>query len=127
MSADSMFSVLVVDDMAVVRMGLRLLLEEQCCQVETACDGEKGLDAFKKNHFDLVITDNEMPNLRGEKMIQAIRAYEESQGVQRTPLYLSSSSASSINEAVLADLLDGDLGKPVQQGRLNEILSGLRS
>jgi two-component system, NarL family, sensor histidine kinase EvgS len=121
------YSVLVVDDMAVVRMGLRLLLEEQHCRVETACDGEKGLDAFKNNHFDLVITDNEMPNLRGEKMIEAIRAYEKAQGVCRTPLYLSSSNKSSISREVLEDLLDGDLGKPVQRGALDEVLSGLRS
>jgi len=39
-------------------------------------DGEKAWEAIKTECFDLLITDNEMPNLRGEELVLKIREYE---------------------------------------------------
>ena len=39
-------------------------------------DGEKAWEALNRECFDLLITDNEMPNLRGEELVLKIREHE---------------------------------------------------
>lgn len=69
----SQLNVLYVEDdeklIAIVSTYLKKIFKE----VVTAGDGQLGLNAFKKGSFDLVITDIEMPNMNGLKMIEAIK------------------------------------------------------
>ncbi|MDW5415850.1 transporter substrate-binding domain-containing protein [Iodobacter sp. CM08] len=70
-------TVLVVDDHA----ANRLLLCEQLIYlghgVRSAEDGAEGLSVWKANHFDVVITDCNMPVMSGYELTQAIRKAEK--------------------------------------------------
>ena len=57
--------ILVVDDNELVRIGLTQMLSRLGYEVVATDNGEKGLDLFLKNRFDLVITDFEMPGMNG--------------------------------------------------------------
>ena len=65
--------VLVVDD----EKGIRFLLEEALLhrgfEVSLARDGQESLEKLEKNHFDLVITDINMPRLDGVSMLKRMR------------------------------------------------------
>lgn len=65
-------TILVVDDSSVVRNKMKKLLEGQGYHVVTANDGKDALDKFSGQHFDLVITDLEMPHLDGFGLIKQI-------------------------------------------------------
>lgn len=64
--------ILVVDDSAVPRTKLRKLFEAHGYQVETANDGNEALAEIAKTHFNVVVTDLEMPNMNGVELIAAI-------------------------------------------------------
>ena len=71
-----MIRVLVVDDHAVVRQGLRTFLElqEDIEVVGEAADGEQALVAVAALEPDVVLMDLVMPNLDGVSAIERLRA-----------------------------------------------------
>ncbi len=65
--------VLVVDDEPTVRTVLSEYLSGDGHIVETACDGIAALEVFKKNSFDLVITDRAMPEMNGDQLALEVK------------------------------------------------------
>lgn len=66
--------ILVVDDERLVRESVNMLLSYDGHQVETANDGEDALRKLAAENFDVVITDFEMPKMRGDSLAVAIKA-----------------------------------------------------
>lgn len=69
-----MARVLIVDDDALVRSVVARVLEGQGFDVQQAHDGRAGLEALRRETFELVITDLRMPQLGGERLIEALRS-----------------------------------------------------
>ncbi len=65
--------ILVVDDSITVREIERKLLESSGYIVEVAVDGIDGLNALKGSHFDLLITDVDMPRMSGIELVRIVR------------------------------------------------------
>ncbi|MFJ3046340.1 hybrid sensor histidine kinase/response regulator [Herbaspirillum chlorophenolicum] len=65
--------VLVVDDSLTVRELERKLLSNRGYQVTVAVDGMDGWNAVRTEHFDLVITDIDMPRMDGIELVMLIR------------------------------------------------------
>ena len=65
--------VLVIDDDPLVRATLRALLEGEGYEVMIAIDGETGLEEFRRQDADLVITDIVMPEVEGIETIRQMR------------------------------------------------------
>ncbi|WP_228841937.1 response regulator transcription factor [Campylobacter sputorum] len=65
-------SIMVVDDDELTRMAVSGGLKRYCENFYTASDGLDGLEKFKKNHIDLIITDIHMPNFNGLDMMNEI-------------------------------------------------------
>ncbi|MGL4379385.1 MAG: hybrid sensor histidine kinase/response regulator, partial [Microcoleaceae cyanobacterium] len=66
-------SILVVDDSITVREMERKLLENQGYQVDVAVDGMEGWNAVRTNHYDLVLSDIDMPRMNGIELLKHIR------------------------------------------------------
>jgi two-component system, cell cycle sensor histidine kinase and response regulator CckA len=66
--------ILVVDDETSVRQLTTEMLIRAGFQVEAAADGAAGWEAIQAKHYDLVITDNFMPNVTGIEMVKKIHA-----------------------------------------------------
>ena len=64
---------LVVDDMAMNRGLISLLLSSRGYAVETADDGLKGLALCRAKKYDLVFTDIEMPNMNGIEFLRSAK------------------------------------------------------
>ncbi|KPA19650.1 peptidase M23 [Candidatus Magnetomorum sp. HK-1] len=72
--------ILVVEDSQTVREVERHFLESAGYAVTTAVNGVDGLNKLKSDHFDLIISDIDMPRMNGIEMIHQIRMdkrYEE--------------------------------------------------
>ncbi len=65
--------ILVIDDEEAVRDILSRMLRTKGHQVETASDGDEGIERFKKQPFDLVFTDLGMPKLSGWEVGKALK------------------------------------------------------
>jgi DNA-binding NarL/FixJ family response regulator len=74
-----MITVLLVDDEALVRAGLRMILEttDDLAVVGEAEDGRAALEAVARHRPDVVLMDVRMPGLDGLSATAAIRAHAE--------------------------------------------------
>lgn len=66
-------SILVVDDSITVREMERRLLENKGYQVDVAVDGMEGWHAVAAKHYDLVISDIDMPRMNGIEFVSKIK------------------------------------------------------
>lgn len=66
--------ILVVDDSLTVREVERKLLANNGYDVDTAVDGQDGLNALLAGEYDLVITDVDMPRMNGLELTRKIKA-----------------------------------------------------
>jgi two-component system sensor histidine kinase and response regulator WspE len=65
--------VLVVDDSLTVRELERKLLDSRGYMVDVAVDGMDGWNAVRTGHYDLVLTDVDMPRMDGIELVTLIR------------------------------------------------------
>jgi two-component system response regulator MprA len=70
----SALRILVVDDDPVVCDSVMRMLAFDGHQVEMATSGEQALALFEIGKFDLILTDHEMPVMKGEKLAATIKA-----------------------------------------------------
>ncbi|MBI5386943.1 MAG: response regulator [Verrucomicrobia bacterium] len=62
----------VEDDLAVRQLNAQVLLRSGY-EVDAAEDGAAGWEALHANHFDLLITDHDMPRLSGLELVKKVR------------------------------------------------------
>jgi DNA-binding response OmpR family regulator len=72
---------LVDDDHAIRELLAKRLSKKPGCYVATARDGVEGLHLFEIGAFDLVLTDYQMPNMDGVKMVTEIRQRKPAQWI----------------------------------------------
>jgi putative nucleotidyltransferase with HDIG domain len=68
--------ILVVDDEEAIREVVSTLLEAQGYTCTTADNGRRALEAFRKDSFDLVLSDIVMPEMDGMKLLAAVREFD---------------------------------------------------
>ena len=65
--------ILVADDNAGVRYLIMRVLASEGFDVILTTNGEEAWDALQREHYDLLVTDNEMPRLAGLDLIERVR------------------------------------------------------
>ena len=113
------FHILVVDDEVAQRELISGFLKKQGFEVAAAADGEKALELFRHESFDLVLTDQKMPNMSGLDLLQAVRAINPETAVVLMTAYGSIESAVSSIKGGATDYLT----KPLN---LDELLFRIR-
>lgn len=90
--------ILIVDDSAIVRRVLSYLLTTEGFEVDQAVDGQDGLKRVKKERYDLLISDIDMPEMTGIELIHKIR--EEFKEFKLPVILLSYKDESGFSEAM---------------------------
>ena len=67
-------SILIAEDSITSRMLLKNILESSGYRVKTAVDGLEAFTALRAEHFDLLVSDVEMPRLNGFDLTARVRA-----------------------------------------------------
>ncbi len=115
--------IMLVDDEAVLLEVLSELLGSGGHKVKNFENGETALEAFKKDTFDLVITDRAMPNMSGDQLAKELKAINP--GI---PIIMATGFGDMMAEddenSKDVDLV---LAKPVPLDVLNQKLSELTS
>lgn len=67
---------LVVDDEAVIRDGLKRILEAEEFTVETCSSGYSAIEIMQQREFNLIITDLKMPGMSGIEVLKSVRTLQ---------------------------------------------------
>lgn len=103
-------NILAVDDSASLRMAIRIALTGAGYDVTEAEDGLDGIQKAKDGHFDMIVTDLNMPNMDGLSMIKELRAMPAYCG---TPIiFLTTESDDAMKQQAKAAGATGWLVKP---------------
>jgi len=110
--------ILLVDDQQTVREAVKLLLGLDDHTVVEAENGAEALDLFAREHFDLVITDFEMPVMKGNELASRIRQQSLNQAILMITAYPERLVGTD-------NPVDAVLEKPFQFSDLRRFISAL--
>ncbi|EPF1434824.1 TPA: ATP-binding protein [Pseudomonas aeruginosa] len=100
--------VLVAEDNVINQLILRDQLTELGCNVTLASNGEQALQAWQRKHFDLLLTDVNMPGINGYELARTLRR----QGCTRPIIGATANALRGEEELCLAAGMDRCLVKP---------------
>ena len=116
--------VLVVEDDYVNSYAIRIMLEKAGFIGETASTGREALSALKKNRFDVVIMDIQMPVMNGIEATEAIRKGEAGARHTQVPIVAMTAYAmAGDRETFLNAGMNSYVPKPVDKSRLLDAIA----
>ena len=115
--------ILVADDNETILELAAELLRSRGHSVTPVSDGAAALDAFKKNKFDVIILDQEMPRLNGLETARAIREKEKAAGAPRSMLIsLTGHTSAEDTQRIRESGFDALLPKPFERNALYQLI-----
>src|ERR1017187_1873810 len=95
--------ILLVDDERLVREMIRLLLRQDGYTVVEANNGAEALGLFTRSQFDLVVTDYEMPFVKGNELAARIKQLAPCQPILMITGYRHESGPNNPVDAILTN------------------------
>lgn len=117
---------LLVDDSLSVRRLVGRMLERGGYEVQTAIDGQAALELLQQDpHFDLIVTDLEMPRVSGYELLEALRARS---ATAQIPTVVMTTRAGEKHQRLAFQLGASDyFSKPADEALLLRRLAELRA
>ncbi len=117
--------ILVVENSVLNQKLIGMLLANEGHTTIMAEDGLKGLAAYQREAFDLIIMDVQMPELDGLETTREIRRREAASG-HRTPIVaLTAGARNSDRDRCLEAGMDAYVPKPLDEELLLDLIDGL--
>jgi CheY-like chemotaxis protein len=116
---------LVIDDDAVMRSILAVMLRRAGFEVDVAEDGLSGVEMWQRGDYCVVLMDVQMPRMDGFEATRVIREKEASRG-GHTPIIAVTAYALAKDKAeCLASGMDAFLSKPIEFDRCLDLIQGV--
>ncbi|QEW06118.1 response regulator [Nitrincola iocasae] len=113
-------SILTVDDSASIRQMVSFTLKGAGYTITEAVDGKQGLEKAQAGRFDLILTDQNMPNMDGLTLIKSLRALPAYRSVPI--LVLTTEAGDTMKSQGRAAGATGWLVKPFDPQKLIEVV-----
>lgn len=124
MPGESSLDILLAEDNPVSQMVANALLTRRGHRVTVAKDGSEAVCAVENGRFDAILMDVQMPVMDGLEATRTIRRLPDGKG--RLPIIAMTASAAEDDAArCLAAGMDGHIAKPLDAGRVMEMLKPL--
>ncbi len=111
--------ILVIDDDRYVQDSLRRLLQFDSHQVQLASSAQEALELVAKSTYDLVMTDYEMPGVKGDQLALNLKAVAPNQPIILMTAY--GEQLRSVSNPLTG--VDFVLGKPFKLDDLRQAIS----
>lgn len=115
------FRILLVEDNAVNRKVVDLMLRSAGIDVDIVADGKQALAAHRSRPYDLILMDLQMPSMDGWEATHQIR---QSEGKQPFIIALTADVVDDIREQCLKAGMDDYLSKPFTKDQLLRVVGG---
>lgn len=114
--------ILVAEDNENNQLLIKLILEELGLCVVIVENGKLAVDMYKKQNFDLVFLDINMPIMDGLEALKMIRKYEQEVNIHTPIVALTANSIKGDKEIYLKEGMDHYLSKPIENTELLKVL-----
>lgn len=115
--------ILIVEDNPTNQMLVRKLIEKVGPTYDLAVDGLQAVKLFKQNNYDLILMDENMPNLNGIQATAQIREIEKQKDCKATPIIAVTANAlKDDREKFLNAGMDEYMSKPIQIKRFYSLI-----
>lgn len=115
--------VLLVEDNKSNQLLMNIFLDELGLQSELAKDGLEAIEAYKSMKYDLILMDENMPNLNGIEATTQIRKLEHEKGSDPTPIIAVTANAlTGDRERFLDAGMNDYIAKPIDQAELERVI-----
>lgn len=111
-------SVLYVEDDSLLRSEVEHYLRKIFSDVTVSIDGKEGFEHYQSNHFDIVITDIQMPRMNGLEMLSRIK---ESNPLQEMIITSAYTESEYFMDAIRLGI-DAYILKPINHPQIVEVL-----
>jgi CheY-like chemotaxis protein/anti-sigma regulatory factor (Ser/Thr protein kinase) len=119
-------NILLVEDNKTNQQFMQIVLGDMELECDVADDGLVAIEMFTNNKYDLILMDENMPNMGGIEATSKIRELERSQNLTRTPIIaLTANALKGDKEKFINAGMDEYVSKPVDTHLLTSILSKL--
>jgi signal transduction histidine kinase/CheY-like chemotaxis protein len=111
--------ILLVEDNKANQMFMSIILKKLDIDFDVANDGLEAIEAFKRDRYDLILMDENMPNLNGIEATKRILEMEKERNLPHTPIVaLTANALKGDRERFLNAGMDEYLTKPIDKDRL---------
>jgi hypothetical protein len=117
--------ILVAEDTDENRELVSELLKKRGHSVDGVADGRQALDALEKNHYDVVLMDEQMPGMDGLEATRAIRQKEKSTGKHQVIVALTGNVTEEDKQTRVEAGMDGFVPKPFEMRALFDTIEFL--
>ena len=118
--------ILLAEDNLVNQHFVQRVLEKRGYSVVVAADGREALEALRKETFDLVLMDIQMPEVDGLEVSRAIRESEKISGLHVPIIALTAHAMKDDQDRCVAAGMDGYLSKPVHSADLLAMMEAVQ-
>ena len=116
---------LVAEDNSVNQKLITRLLEKRGHNAVVAQNGREAVEALRKQTFDVVLMDCQMPEMDGFEATAQIRQMEQSTGKHVPIVALTAHAMKGDKERCLASGMDGYVAKPIQLEELFNVIASV--
>ncbi len=111
--------ILVAEDNTTNQLLISVILEDYGIEYTIANNGIEAVEIFKKNTFNMVLMDENMPLLNGIGAMKQIKEFEKENLIKHTPIIVFTASVlESDKEMFVREGMDGFVGKPIEKSEL---------
>ena len=114
--------ILIIDDEDIMRSCLCDVLTDDGYSVQTAREGQEGIQLFEKNPADIVILDIKMPGLSGVEVLKILKSKKNSVQVIMITGYAAVQTAVDCMKLGAFDYLT----KPFDMNQIREVIRQIR-
>ncbi|MBQ9633443.1 MAG: response regulator [Schwartzia sp.] len=114
--------ILVVDDNPMNLMVFKSILKQTLVEIDTAKDGDEGLVLAQNRKYDVIFLDHMMPKKDGIETLYELRAQKNNPNQATPTICLTANAISGAREEYIAAGFDDYLTKPIDSGKLENML-----
>jgi PAS domain S-box-containing protein len=123
---DRPLKVLAAEDNSVNQLVLKTILHQIGVEPQIVSNGLEALEAWRREDWDLILMDIQMPELDGPGAVAEIRREEAETGRRRTPVVaLTANAMSHQMKQYLADGMDSFVAKPIEVHKLYAVMEAM--
>ena len=126
-SGSKMVKILLAEDNEANQFLIKALTKTQDWDITVVDDGEKAIEQYKKDNYDLILMDVQMPVMNGYEATKIIREMENEKGIRTPIIALTAFAMESDRDLCIEAGMDDYIAKPFKRQQfLDAILAALK-